>query len=195
MAEAAIAACRACGYENAGTIEFLVDDMRNFYFMEMNTRVQVEHPVSEMTTGVDIVREQIRIAAGSTLEMTGSVRTRGHAIELRINAEDPHNDFQPNTGTVSRYVTPGGPGIRVDSHLYEGYEIPMFYDSLLAKLVVWDQDRPGAISRALRALDEYVIEGVVTNKDFFRGILENPDFAAGRYTTAFLEENAQPPAP
>lgn len=191
MAEAAIAACRACGYENAGTIEFLADDEQNFYFMEMNTRVQVEHPVSEMTTGVDIVREQIKIASGRNLEHTGSIRTRGHAIEMRINAEDPHRDFQPNTGTISRYVTPGGPGVRLDSHLYEGYEVPMFYDSLLAKLIVWDQDRQGAISRALRALDEYVIEGVVTNKDFYRAILENEDFASGSYSTAFLEEHME----
>ncbi len=191
MAEAAIAACRACGYENAGTIEFLVDDERNFYFMEMNTRVQVEHPVSEMTTGVDIVREQIRIAAGETLGQTGSIRTRGHAIELRINAEDPYQDFQPNTGAISRYVPPGGPGVRVDSHLYEGYTIPVFYDSLLAKLIVWDIHRPAAISRAQRALDEFIIEGVTTNKDFFRGILSDPEFAAGHYTTAFLEDKME----
>lgn len=191
MAEAAIAACRACGYENAGTIEFLADDQCNFYFMEMNTRVQVEHPVSEMTTGVDIVREQIRIASGRNLENTGSIKTRGHAIEMRINAEDPHRDFQPNTGTIGRYVVPGGPGVRVDSHLYEGYEIPVFYDSLLAKLIVWDQDRPAAIQRSLRALEEYVIEGVVTNKDLFMAILRNEDFAQGRYSTAFLDESME----
>lgn len=189
MAEAAIAACRACGYENAGTVEFLVDKELDFYFMEMNARVQVEHPVSEMTTGVDIVKEQIRIAAGEVLSQTGSIQTRGHAIELRINAEDPHRDFQPNTGTISRYVTPGGPGIRIDSHLYEGYQVPVFYDSLLSKLIAWDMDRPAAIRRALRALDEYVIEGVVTNKDFCTVILEHPDFMSGSYTTAFLDEH------
>lgn len=191
MAEAAIAACRACGYVNAGTIEFLVDNDRNFYFMEMNTRMQVEHPVSEMVTGVDIVREQIRIARGDLLTMTGALQARGHAIELRINAEDPANDFRPNTGTITRYVPPGGPGVRVDSHLYEGYTIPVFYDSLLAKLIVWDQDRPSAIRRALRALDEYIIEGVTTNKELCARILESPGFAGGDYTTAFIEENAE----
>ncbi|MDO8735610.1 MAG: acetyl-CoA carboxylase biotin carboxylase subunit [Thermoleophilia bacterium] len=191
MCEAAIAACRACGYMNAGTLEFLVDNDQNFYFMEMNTRVQVEHPVSEMVTGVDIVREQIRIARGELLTMTGAIQTRGHAIELRINAEDPSNGFRPNTGTISRYVTPGGPGVRIDSHLYEGYTIPVFYDSLLAKLIVWDVDRPSAIRRALRALDEYVIEGLVTNKDLCTRILEAPAFRDGEYTTAFIEENME----
>jgi acetyl-CoA carboxylase biotin carboxylase subunit len=191
MCEAAMAACRACGYMNAGTLEFLVDNDQNFYFMEMNTRVQVEHPVSEMVTGVDIVREQIRIARGELLTLTGAIQTRGHAIELRINAEDPSNDFRPNTGTISRYVTPGGPGVRVDSHLYEGYTIPVFYDSLLSKLIVWDVDRPSAIRRALRALDEYVIEGLVTNKDLCSKILEAPAFRDGKYTTAFIEENSE----
>jgi acetyl-CoA carboxylase biotin carboxylase subunit len=191
MSEAAITACRACGYVNAGTLEFLVDNDRNFYFMEMNTRVQVEHPVSEVVTGVDIVREQIRIARGELLSATGALQTRGHAIELRINAEDPANDFRPNTGTISRYVPPGGPGVRVDSHLYEGYTIPVFYDSLLAKLIVWDQDRPAAIRRAVRALDEYVIEGVVTNKELCARILESPGFRKGEYTTAFIEENME----
>jgi len=191
MSEAAIAACRACGYVNAGTLEFLVDQDRNFYFMEMNTRVQVEHPVSEAVTGIDIVREQIRIARGELLPMIGAVQPRGHAIELRINAEDPSEGFRPNTGTISRYVPPGGPGVRVDSHLYEGYTIPVFYDSLLAKLIVWDKDRPSAIRRALRALDEYVIEGVVTNKDFCARVLETPAFREGNYTTAFIEENQE----
>lgn len=189
MAEAAIAACRASGYENVGTIEFLVDKERKFYFMEMNTRVQVEHPVSEMVTGVDIVREQIRVARGELLTMTGPIRPRGHAIELRINAEDPANDFRPNTGTISRYVPPGGPGIRVDSHLYEGYTIPVFYDSLLAKLIVWDNDRPAAIRRALRALDEYIIEGVTTNKEMHKAVLGSYGFREGSYTTAYIEEN------
>ena len=189
MAEAAIVACRASGYENAGTIEFLVDDERNFYFMEMNTRVQVEHPVTEMTTGIDIVREQIRIAAGELLPVVGSIQPRGHAIELRINSEDPVAGFKPNTGRVKRYVPPGGPGVRVDSHLYEGYEIPVFYDSLLSKLIVWDTSREAAINRALRALDEYVIDGVTTNKGFCAAILKNQDFREGSYTTAFIEEN------
>lgn len=191
MAEAAIAACRACGYENAGTVEFLVDGDRNFYFMEMNTRVQVEHPVSEMTTGIDIVKEQINIAAGGLLPVVGSIQPRGHAIELRINAEDPSRDFQPNVGRVERYVPPGGPGVRVDSHLYEGYEIPVFYDSLLAKLIVWDSGREAAIKRALRALDEYIIEGITTNKGFCESILRSPDFYKGTYTTAFMEENLE----
>ncbi len=191
MASAAIAACRACGYENAGTIEFLVDGDKNFYFMEMNTRVQVEHPVSEVTTGVDIVKEQIRIAKGDLLPQTGSIQTRGHAIELRIIAEDPSDGFRPNTGRITRYVSPGGPGVRVDSHLYEGYEVPVFYDSLLAKLIAWDASRPAAITRALRALDEYVIEGIITNKDLCAAILRSPDFVNGVYTTAFIDENKQ----
>ncbi len=189
MAAAAIAACRACGYENAGTVEFLVDSGGSFYFMEMNTRVQVEHPVSEMTTGVDIVKEQIRIARGERLPHTGSILARGHAIELRIIAEDPNDGFRPNTGQISRYMPPGGPGVRVDSHLYEGYEVPVFYDSLLAKLVVWDSSRPSAIRRALRALDEYIIEGVITNKELCAAILRTPEFGKGEYTTAFLDEN------
>lgn len=189
MAESAIAACRTSGYENVGTIEFLVDANREFFFMEMNTRVQVEHPVSEMVSGIDIVREQIRVARGDLLTMTGSVQPRGHAIEVRINAEDPANDFRPNTGTITKYVPPGGPGVRVDSHLYEGYSVPVFYDSLLAKLIVWDIDRPAAIRRALRALDEYVIEGVTTNKDMHKAILSCQDFCEGTYTTAFIEEN------
>jgi acetyl-CoA carboxylase biotin carboxylase subunit len=190
MSEAAIAACRACGYENAGTVEFLVDDDLNFYFMEMNTRVQVEHPVTELVTGIDIVREQIKITRGDLLPLTGSIQPRGHAIEMRINAEDPSRDFQPNTGTVTRFLPPGGPGVRVDSHLYDGYQIPVFYDSLLAKLLVWDSDRPSALRRALRALDELIIEGVITNARIYRDIIECPDFAAGKYTTAFIEENA-----
>jgi acetyl-CoA carboxylase biotin carboxylase subunit len=191
MADAAVAACQACDYRNAGTIEFLVDNHMNFFFMEMNTRVQVEHPVSEMTTGVDIVREQIKLAAGQSLAQSGAHETRGHAIELRINAEDPRQGFKPNTGTVSSYVPPGGPGVRVDSHLYEGYQIPVFYDSLLAKLIVWDSDRPAAIRRARRALDEYIIGGVVTNRDFFTALLQDPDFVAGNYSTAFLEDRLQ----
>jgi acetyl-CoA carboxylase biotin carboxylase subunit len=190
MSESATAACRACGYENVGTVEFLVDDDRNYYFMEMNTRVQVEHPVTEMVTGIDIVREQIRISRGDLLPMTGAIQPRGHAIEMRINAEDPAQDFQPNTGTVSRFLPPGGPGVRVDSHLYNGYQIPVFYDSLLAKLLVWDSDRPAALKRALRALDELVIEGVITNARIYRDIIQCPDFASGKYTTAFIEENA-----
>ena len=190
MAEAAIAACRSCGYENAGTIEFLVDRDRNFYFMEMNARLQVEHPVSEMVTGVDIVKEQIKVARGDLLSMTGSIKPRGHAIEMRINAEDPFNDFRPNTGTITRYVPPGGPGVRVDSHLYDGYKVPVFYDSLLAKLIVWDLDRAGALMRARRALDEYIIEGLATNKDLFKDILDCQDFCEGAYTTSFIEENA-----
>jgi acetyl-CoA carboxylase biotin carboxylase subunit len=190
MSEAAIAACRACGYENAGTIEFLVDSEKNFYFMEMNTRVQVEHPVSEMVTGIDIVRQQIKIARGDRVPLTGAIQPRGHAVELRINAEDPYRGFQPNTGTVTRFLPPGGPGVRIDSHLYEGYDIPVFYDSLLAKLLIWDSDRPAALKRCLRALDEFIIEGVVTNAKLFVDIINSPDFAEGNYSTAFIEDNA-----
>ena len=158
--------------------------------MEMNTRVQVEHPVSEMVTGIDIVREQIKIARGDRVPMTGAIQPRGHAIELRINAEDPYQGFQPNTGTVTRFLPPGGPGVRIDSHLYEGYDIPVFYDSLLAKLIIWDSDRPSALKRCLRALDEFIIEGVVTNARLFVDIINSPDFAEGNYSTAFIEANA-----
>ena len=183
-------ACSVIGYSGAGTFEFLADERRDFYFMEMNTRVQVEHPVSEMVTGVDVIKEQIRIAAGEPLFITGAMIPVGHAMEFRINAEDPAADFLPRGGRVKRLTLPGGPGVRVDTHLYEGYMVPTNYDSLLAKVIVWDRDRLSCIARGLRCLDELVIEGVPTTLGLQRDILRHPAFVEGRFSTAFLEEAA-----
>lgn len=180
-------ACASIGYESAGTIEFLVDAEQGFYFMEMNTRVQVEHPVTEIGSGADIVREQIRVAAGEPMESTGLRRSVGHAVEFRINAEDVRAGFLPRAGKVKRLILPGGPGVRVDTHLYEGYSIPPFYDSLLAKVIVWDVDRRSCLARGVRALEEFVLEGVPTTRDLHLGILRHPDFVAGRYSTGFLD--------
>ncbi len=181
-------ACSAIAYTGAGTLEFLADERRDFYFMEMNTRVQVEHPVSEMVTGVDVIQEQIRIAAGEPVLGTGAVGLVGHAMEFRINAEDPAAGFLPRGGRVERLILPGGPGVRVDTHLYEGYTVPTNYDSLLAKVIVWDRDRASCIARGLRCLDELVIEGVPTTRSLQIDILRHPAFVEGRFSTAFLEE-------
>ncbi|MHB0978465.1 MAG: acetyl-CoA carboxylase biotin carboxylase subunit [Thermoleophilia bacterium] len=181
-------ACGAIRYLSAGTLEFLADEHRDFYFMEMNTRVQVEHPVSEMVTGVDVIKEQIRVAAGEPLFSTGSITPQGHAIEFRINAEDPAQDFLPRGGTIERLRLPAGPGVRVDTHLYEGYRVPTNYDSLLAKVIVWDRDRPSCIARGLRCLGELEIEGVPTTRDLHIDILRHPRFVTGSISTAFLEE-------
>ena len=180
------------GYRNAGTLEFLVDEENRYYFMEMNTRLQVEHPVTELVTSTDLVKEQIRIAAGLPLQLQqDQITFRGHAIECRITAEDSDADFRPQTGTVEKYLPPGGPGIRVDSHLYAGYEIPPHYDSLLAKLIVWDETRELAIARMQRALDEYQIEGVVTTIPFHKRLLRHPGFISGDTYTRFLQEEAE----
>ncbi len=188
LQESVQAACGAIGYANAGTLEFLVDERHDFYFMEMNTRVQVEHPVSEMVTGVDVIRGQIRLAFGAPLDETGVARTSGHAMEFRINAEDPAAGFLPRSGRIEKLVLPGGPGVRVDTHLYQGYTVPPNYDSLLAKVIVWDKDRPSCIARARRCLGELVIEGVPTTLDLHVDILAHPAFNEGRFSTAFLEE-------
>src|SRR5262249_32630304 len=157
----------AAGYENVGTLEFLVDATGAFYFIEINCRIQVEHPVTEMLSGIDLVVEQIRIAAGEPLGYgQADVRVRGDAIGVRINAEDVRHDFRPGAGVVERFLPPGGPGVRMDSHLFSGYEVPPFYDSLLGKLIVWGEDRTAAIDRARVALDELVVEGIVTNTEF-----------------------------
>ena len=184
---AALQGVDAIGYTSAGTVEFLVDSALNFYFMEINCRLQVEHTVSEDTTGIDIVQEQIRIAAGESLAFNQSdVAFRGHAIECRINAEDPEHDFRPESGEVTNFLAPGGPGIRVDSHLYSGYEIPPHYDSLIAKVIAWAPGRPEAIERMLRALDECVIDGVETNLDFHRKILRTQSFREGSFDANLL---------
>ena len=186
--ELAQRACASIRYASAGTIEFLVDAERHFYFMEMNTRVQVEHPVTEAVSGVDIVREQIRVASGEPLELIGPQKSTGHAIEFRINAEDPRKDFLPRTGTVTKLILPGGPGVRIDTHLYEGYAVPPYYDSLLAKVIVWDADRESCIARSLRCLDEFQLEGLPTTRDLHLDILRHPSFVEGRYSTGFLDQ-------
>jgi len=188
LQEHVTAACSHVAYASAGTLEFLADYKRNLYFMEMNTRVQVEHPVTEMVSGVDIIQEQIRIAAGGPLPYTGAVAPRGHAMEFRINAEDPSHNFLPRAGRIDRLLLPGGPGVRVDTHLYQGYTVPPNYDSLLAKLVVWAPDRPSCVARGRRALKELSIEGIPTTRDLHLDILEHTAFREGRFSTAFLEE-------
>src|SRR6266516_4007087 len=187
----AIRAVQQIGYRNAGTLEFLVDKQNRYYFMEMNTRLQVEHPVTELVTSTDLVKEQIRIAAGMPLHLQqDDVQFRGHAIECRINAEDTDNDFRPQTGVVEEYLLPGGPGVRVDSHLYTGYTVPPHYDSLLAKLVVWADTREAAIARMQRALDEFVIEGIATTIPFHKRLLRHEGFIRGETYTRFLQEEA-----
>jgi acetyl-CoA carboxylase biotin carboxylase subunit len=188
LAERAVRAVVAAGYENIGTLEFLVDRDDNPYFIEINCRVQVEHPVTEMLTGIDLITTQIRIAAGEPLGFSqADVTLRGHAIEFRINAEDPATEFRPATGVVERYHAPGGPGVRMDSHLYEGYEVPPFYDSLLGKLVVWGPDRQAAIARSHVALEELVIEGLTTNVTIHQALLGNEAFLEGHMTTNVLD--------
>jgi len=188
LAERAVRAVVAAGYENVGTLEFLVDAAGKAYFIEINCRIQVEHPVTEMLTGIDLVATQIRIAAGEHLAIHQSdVVIRGHAIEFRINAEDPEHDFRPAAGLIESYQAPGGPGIRMDSHLYPGYEVPPFYDSLLGKLIAWGPDRATAIARGKAALDELDITGVTTNIEIHRALLENDVFLEGRMTTSLLD--------
>jgi acetyl-CoA carboxylase, biotin carboxylase subunit len=188
MEAAADRACRHLGYRNAGTFEFLVGPDGSFSFIELNARLQVEHPVSELVTGIDIVREQVRIAAGEPLAVTGRAPRRGHAIEIRINAEDPLQAFAPSPGTVTRFRPPLGPFVRVDTFLEDGAVVSPYYDSLVAKLIVWDSDRGRAIARALRALGELELEGVATTRDFAAEVLASRPFATGDYSTSFLEE-------
>ncbi|HEU0002672.1 MAG TPA: acetyl-CoA carboxylase biotin carboxylase subunit [Ktedonobacteraceae bacterium] len=191
MGEKSIRAVELIGYRNAGTLEFLLDEQDRYYFMEMNTRLQVEHPVTEMVTSTDLVKEQIRIAAGLPLQLEqDTLQFRGHAIECRITAEDADNDFRPQTGVVEQYLPPGGPGVRVDSHLYAGYSIPPHYDSLLAKLIVWADTREAAIARMQRALEEFVIEGVTTTIPFHQRLLKHEGFIRGDTYTRFLQEEA-----
>jgi acetyl-CoA carboxylase, biotin carboxylase subunit len=191
MGMKAIHAVQELGYRNAGTLEFLLDEENHYYFMEMNTRLQVEHPVTELVTSTDLVKEQIRIAAGLPLQLQQEdMQPHGHAIECRITAEDAEADFRPQTGTVESYLPPGGPGVRVDSHLYTGYSVPPHYDSLLAKLIVWAETREAAIARMQRALDEFIIEGVTTTIPFHRRLLKHEGFIRGETYTRFIQEEA-----
>jgi len=188
MGEAAVRGTRAAGYLSAGTVEFLLDVRGDFYFMEMNTRIQVEHPVTELVTGVDLVKEQIRIAAGELIAVEqNKLGLRGHAIECRINAEDPERNFAPCPGTVTEFYVPGGPGIRVDTHVYSGYVIPPHYDSMIAKLLAHGNTREEAISRMRRALEEFVVVGVATTIPFHTAMMHDPDFVRGTFDTGTLE--------
>ena len=189
MGEAAIKAAKAVGYVNAGTVEFLLDKDKNFYFIEMNTRIQVEHPVTEAVTGIDLIKEQIKIAAGEKLSISQQdVIIKGHAIECRINAEDVKENFRPSPGLVEVYHTAGGYGVRIDSHLYSGYIIPPTYDSMIGKLIVWGENRLEAINRMKRVLEETVIEGISTNINFHLDILNNERFIKNEIDTSFVNE-------
>ncbi len=190
MGAAAVRLCEAVGYENAGTIEFLLDSDGRFYFMEMNTRIQVEHPVTEMVTGIDLVKLQVEVAAGARLQIPNGLKPRGHSIECRVNAENPET-FAPSPGPLKTFHLPGGPGTRVDTHGYEDYVIPPHYDSLVAKLIVHDRNRDQAITRMCRALDFFVVEGIHTSIPLHRRILRDPDFIAGRLSTRFMERFLQ----
>jgi acetyl-CoA carboxylase biotin carboxylase subunit len=188
MEAAAERACRQVGYVNAGTFEFLLGPDGTFSFIELNARLQVEHPVTELCTGIDLVRGQLEVAAGSPLAVTGRAPRCGHAIEIRLNAEDPARDFMPSPGTVSAFRAPLGPGVRVDTFVEDGTTIPPFYDSLIGKLIVWDADRPAAIARAERVLEELTIEGVSTTREVALAVLRSVEFASGSYSTSTLGE-------
>ncbi|HEX9704009.1 MAG TPA: acetyl-CoA carboxylase biotin carboxylase subunit [Gemmatimonadales bacterium] len=192
IGDAAVRLAGSIGYVGAGTVEFLLDEDGSFYFMEMNTRIQVEHPVTEMCTNFDLVKEQIRVAAGEPLSfvMNGN-RLRGHAIECRVNAEDPYRNFQPCPGLITAYHPPGGPGVRVDTHIYSGYTVPPYYDSLLAKVIVHGNTRAEALARMHQALDSFIIEGVTTTIPFLNRVIAHPDFVAGKVDTKFLERNPE----
>jgi acetyl-CoA carboxylase, biotin carboxylase subunit len=198
MGDAAVHLAQRIGYVGAGTIEFLLDSDGSFYFMEMNTRIQVEHPVTEMCTGLDLVKEQIRVAAGEGLSVpNGSVALRGHAIECRVNAEDPYRNFQPSPGLVTTFHPPGGPGVRVDTHLYAGYTVPPYYDSLLAKVIVHGNDRAEALARMHHALEGFIIEGITTTIPFLGRVVAHEAFQRGDVDTKFLERESHllQPAP
>jgi acetyl-CoA carboxylase biotin carboxylase subunit len=189
MGEAAVKAAKAIKYKNAGTIEFLLSDSKEFYFIEMNTRIQVEHPVTEMVTGIDLIKEQIRIANGDKLNYTQKdVKIKGHAIECRINAENPSKGFRPSPGDISFLHMPSGKDIRVDSAIYCGYRIPPTYDSMIAKLIVYDKDRKSAIKKLNSAIGEFIVEGIDTNIDFQYDLINNDNFIKGNYDTSFIEK-------
>ena len=191
MGDAAVKGAKAIDYVGAGTIEMLLDEDGSFYFMEMNTRIQVEHPVTEMLTGVDLVKEQIRVAAGEPLSIDAVPPLRGHVIECRVNAEDPSRNFQPSPGRIIAFHPPGGPGVRLDTHVYAGYTVPPYYDSLLAKLICEGRDREEAVRRMQIALESFIIEGVTTTIPFLARVMENPRFRAGEVDTKFLERETE----
>ncbi|UCF87143.1 MAG: acetyl-CoA carboxylase biotin carboxylase subunit, partial [Nitrospiraceae bacterium] len=193
IGELAVKAARAMRYRNAGTVEFIVDNEENIYFMEINTRIQVEHPVTEMITGIDIIKEQIQLAAGEPLSFRQQdIKFSGHSMECRINAEDP-DKFTPCPGKITSFIPPGGPGVRVDTSGYSGWLVPAHYDSLIAKLITHGKDREEAIMRMRRALKEFIIEGIKTTIPFYQRILDEPDFLSGNFTTHFLEKlNSSP---
>jgi acetyl-CoA carboxylase biotin carboxylase subunit len=189
MGKAAIRLAETARYTNAGTVEFLVDDRGDFYFLEVNKRIQVEHPITEEVTGIDMVKQQILIAMGESLRMSqGDVNFRGHAIECRINAEDPFDDFRPSPGRIEMYYAPGGRGVRVDSHAYAGYTVPPHYDSLISKVISFGKDRRDAMDKMNRALSEYMITGIKTTIPFEQAILQDPNFRRGVYSTSFIEQ-------
>ncbi len=193
MGDAAVAAARSINYEGAGTVEFLLDRQGGFYFMEMNTRIQVEHPVTEMVTGIDLIAEQLRIAGGEPISVRQEdIQLRGHAIECRINAEDARHNFRPAPGRITGWLPPGGPGVRVDSHVYTGYDIPPFYDSLIGKLIVWGTDRDHAMTRMKRALNECAVTGIPTTVEFHLEMLNRPEFIRGDVHTKFVEQDMLP---
>jgi acetyl/propionyl-CoA carboxylase alpha subunit len=193
MGSVAVQAARAVDYINAGTIEFLVDKDKNYYFLEMNTRLQVEHPVTEAVTGIDIVKEQIRIAAGQPLQLKQEdITFNGWAMECRINAEDPFRGFMPSTGLITQSLLPAGPGIRIDTGVYSGFEISPYYDALISKLIVHEETREDTITRMKRALEEYRVIGIRTNIPFHQALLANPDFLAGEFDTQFVQDGSLP---
>ena len=192
LGDLAVRAAKAANYTNAGTVEFLMDSGDNFYFMEMNTRLQVEHPVTEEITGIDIVQEQIRVASGLKLRYSqDEIQMRGYAIEFRINAEDPQNDFLPSFGRITRYLAAGGPGVRTDGAIYTGYEIPPYYDSMCAKLIIWSLTWDGLIDRAARALRDIGVFGVKTTIPYHLEILRNAEFQTGKFDTGFVEAHPE----
>jgi acetyl-CoA carboxylase biotin carboxylase subunit len=196
LGAAAVRLARSVGYVNAGTCEFLVDSSNNFYFIEVNARIQVEHPVTEMVTGIDLVQEQIKIAAGQPLSFgQDDVTVRGHSIECRINSEDPNHDFRPSPGRITELRIPGGPGVRWDSHVQAGYSVPPYYDSLVGKLIVHAPSRPQALAKMRRALDELVIEGIETTIPLHKKIMRNPDFISGNVDTTWVERVLLPSRP
>jgi acetyl-CoA carboxylase biotin carboxylase subunit len=190
MGDAAVKGAKAIDYVGAGTIEMLLEN-GEFYFMEMNTRIQVEHPVTEMLTGVDLVKEQIRVAAGEELSVKELPYLRGHVIECRVNAEDPYRNFQPSPGKIVTFHPPGGPGVRLDTHVYAGYSVPPFYDSMVAKVICQGRDRQEALRRMQMALESFIIEGVTTTVPFLAKVMQNPRFAAGDVDTKFLEREPE----